>query len=215
MNINRILACSGFAGIAVVLIAGCTSTSTSTQDSVDAAASSVASAANVAASSANQAAEQARTAIEEATESAAQLQPDLGGNLGIDVEVGDCILASGTLDDAAALPAPCGTPASNYRVIGKAPTNAECVSDADTYYYEELVIGGEQGALCLDVDWVIGDCMDVSGEMAQRVPCEGGTAARERATEIVLDAVDADSCPDGGYAHPERKFTVCTETLTS
>ncbi|WP_338887509.1 LppU family putative lipoprotein [Rhodococcus sovatensis] len=214
MNINRTVVCSGFAGIAVVLIAGCTSTA-STQDSVDAAASSVASAANVAASSANQAAEQARTAIEEATESATQLRPDLGGSLEVDVEVGDCILASGTLDDAAALPAPCGTPASNYRVIGKAPTNAECVSDADSYYYEELAIGGEQGALCLDVDWVIGECMDISGDIAQRVPCDGGTAPRERATEIVLDAVDADSCPDGGYAHPERKFTVCTETLTS
>lgn len=199
-------------GFALFLLAGCSSTA---QDSADAASSSVASAASVAASSANQAAEQARTAIEDVSESVTQLQPDLGGNLGIDVEVGDCILASGTLDDAAAMPAPCGSAASNYRVIGKAPTNAECVSDADSYYYEELMIGGEQGALCLDVDWVIGECMDISGDVAQRVPCDGGVAPREKAIEIIEDTADADSCPEGGYAHPERRFTVCTETLTS
>lgn len=199
-------------GVALFLLAGCSSTA---QDSADAAASSVSSAASVAASSANQASEQARTAIEDVTESAPRLQPDLGGNLGIDVEVGDCILASGTLDDAAAMPAPCGSAASNYRVIGKAPTNAECVSDADSYYYEELMIGGEQGALCLDVDWVIGDCMDISGDVAQRISCADGTVPREKATEIVVDVVDADSCSEGGYAHPERRFTVCTETLTS
>lgn len=71
MNVNRTLVCSGFAGIAVVLIAGCTST--------------------------------AKQAAEEATESSTRLRPDLGGSLEIDVEVGDCILASGNLDDAAAL----------------------------------------------------------------------------------------------------------------
>lgn len=195
----------------VFMIAGCTST---TEEAAQDAASSVASAASVAASAAEQASQQAQTAIQQATESAAQLQPDLGGDLGVDVEVGDCISATGTLADAVAIPAPCGTSASNYRVIGKAPTNAQCVSDADTTYYEELAIGGEQGALCLDVDWIIGDCMDVSGDAAQRVPCDAGTAPREKATAIIADAVDADSCPSGGYAHPERRFTVCTETVT-
>ena len=70
--------------------------------------------------------------------------------------------------DANVAKAPCGSAPANYKVIGKAPTNAQCVSDADSYYYETLM-GDEQGALCLDIDWVVGGCMELADDQPTHI----------------------------------------------
>ncbi|MGW0177652.1 LppU family putative lipoprotein [Rhodococcus sp. NPDC003322] len=142
---------------------------------------------------------------------------DGGGRTDFRAEVGDCVQLGGTVDAAEIDKATCGSADSNYKVIGKASKNAQCPSDADQVYYETF--GSiEQGALCLDIDWVVGGCMSVpdGDEEPFRVECTDPTASSvERVTEIVEGVTDVERCSEGGFTHPEREFTVCTETVTS
>lgn len=141
---------------------------------------------------------------------------DSGGSTDFVADVGDCVKLGGTVDEAEIEHAACGGPDSNYKVIGKATENAECPSDADQVYYETFH-DIEQGALCLDIDWVIGGCMSIPGQGDDepfRVECSDPTAVRiEKATEIIEGATDVDECAEGGFTHPERRFTVCTESV--
>ncbi|WP_081880831.1 hypothetical protein [Prescottella defluvii] len=140
---------------------------------------------------------------------------DGGGSVDIDVEIGDCVLLGGTTDDATIDEAVCGSTGSNYRVVAKAEKNAQCPSDVDQVYYETRW-GSERGALCLDIDWVIGGCMTLpDGEdEPQRVDCDDPTAESiERAVEVIEGATDVEQCSEGGFVHDERRFTVCTETV--
>jgi hypothetical protein len=138
---------------------------------------------------------------------------DKGGDVAVDVEVGDCVTLSGSDSNADAEPATCGSDVANYKVIGKAPTQSECAGDADATYFESL--GGTQvGALCLDVDWVKGDCYDVSGLDPVRVSCTGaGGSKRVRVGETIKGTTSVSRCPDNGYQYDERKFVVCLSTV--
>nr|WP_271211942.1 hypothetical protein [Rhodococcus wratislaviensis]GLK38237.1 hypothetical protein GCM10017611_51020 [Rhodococcus wratislaviensis] len=140
---------------------------------------------------------------------------DAGGDVDFEVAIGECVKLGGTVSDAEIDKAVCGSADSNYKVIAKAAKNSQCISDADSYYYETL--GGiEQGAICLDVDWVVGGCMDVGGEDPARIDC-GDTAAVDgvKVTEIVQGTTSVDSCStsSNGYEYPERKFVVCVDEL--
>ncbi|MET4047069.1 hypothetical protein BJD99_03325 [Rhodococcus sp. 1163] len=136
-------------------------------------------------------------------------------DIDIDVEIGECVELGGTFDDADIDNATCGSPASNYKVIAKAPSGDECISDADQYYYETLR-GVEQGALCLDVDWVVGGCMEVSGDDPVRADCATPGAETVRVVEILPGTTEVNDCSDpatSGYAYDERNFIVCVEDL--
>ncbi|MGW6374676.1 LppU family putative lipoprotein [Rhodococcus sp. NPDC055112] len=140
-------------------------------------------------------------------------EADAGGTVDIDVEIGECVELTGTVADANVVKAPCGSAPANYKVIGKAPTNAQCVSDADSYYYETLM-GDEQGALCLDIDWVVGGCMELADDQPSHIDCS--TRAREgvRVAEIVTDVTDVEKCSTpSGFVYDERRFAVCTDDL--
>ncbi len=138
---------------------------------------------------------------------------DTGGDVKFEVEIGQCVRLGGTTTDAEIDHAACGSKDSNYKVIGKAPTSAQCVSDADSYYYE-TVNGVEQGALCLDVDWVVGGCMDISGDDPLRIGCTATTTDGVRVVEILTGTSDVNDCSSPtGFTHDERKFVVCTESL--
>ncbi|MDV7357291.1 hypothetical protein R4282_30275 [Rhodococcus oxybenzonivorans] len=140
---------------------------------------------------------------------------DAGGDVDFEVAIGECVKLGGTITDAEIDKAACGSPESNYKVIAKAEQNSQCISDADSYYYETLG-GVEQGAICLDVDWVIGGCMDVGGEDPKRIECTDPTAVDGvKVTEIVQGATSVDSCTtsSNGYEYPERKFVVCVDEL--
>ncbi|WP_227997757.1 LppU family putative lipoprotein [Nocardia australiensis] len=138
---------------------------------------------------------------------------DRGGSVDFDANIGDCVTLGGTISDATIAKASCGSRSSNYKVIGKAPVNTQCVSDRDNYYAETLN-GIEQGALCLDIDWIVGGCMDVGGEDPKRIDCtEHGTQAI-KVTDIAQNADDADACDSGtGFTYPERHFVVCVKEL--
>ncbi|NEW38412.1 hypothetical protein GV794_00515 [Nocardia cyriacigeorgica] len=137
-----------------------------------------------------------------------------GGTTSFEAEIGDCVTLGGTTTDAEIDKASCGSRAANYKVIGKVAKRSECVTDADSYY-AETVNGVEQGALCLDIDWVVGGCMDVGGEDPKRVDCTEATIDGVKVLSIEKDADDANACGDGGsgYVYPERRFVVCVEEL--
>ncbi len=141
---------------------------------------------------------------------------DSGGRVDIDVEIGDCVQLGGTSDAATIAEAACGSDESNYRVIAKAEKNAQCPSDVDQVYYETKW-GNERGALCLDLDWVMGGCMTLPDDKEvepTRVECDDPVASGiERAVETIEGVADIEQCSEGGFLYDERMFTVCTETV--
>ncbi|MFI8568253.1 hypothetical protein ACIGGF_17010 [Rhodococcus sp. NPDC078407] len=143
--------------------------------------------------------------------------PDIddGGSVEIDVEVGECVELGGTVEEASITNATCGSPESNYVVFAKTPTSAECPADADQYYYETY-FDIEQGALCLDIDWQLGGCMDIVDEFARRVDCATPGADTRRVVAILQGTSSVDDCPDPalyGYEKDTRNFVVCVERL--
>lgn len=137
------------------------------------------------------------------------------GGVDIDIEIGECVRLGGTVDDADIANAPCGSAESNYVVFAKTPTSAECPADADQYYYETF-FEVEQGALCLDIDWKVGGCMDLVGEFAQRIDCATPGADTRRVVTILKGSTSVDDCPDPaqyGFEKDSRNFVVCVEKL--
>lgn len=145
---------------------------------------------------------------------------DEGGNIDIDVTVGDCVKVGGTADNAEIDNAVCGSDDANYKVVAKVPNSDLCASDVDQYYYETL-LGQEQGAVCLDIDWVVGGCMDLgSGSIDDdptRIECDDLTGTDVvKVLEILQDSSSSDDCSseaDWGLGYSERDFTVCAVTM--
>jgi hypothetical protein len=141
---------------------------------------------------------------------------DAGGSTDIDVEIGQCVKLGGTMTAAEIDNAECGSMESNYKVIAKAEENEQCPTDVNQTYYETLN-GVEQGALCLDVDWVIDGCMSVPStgmDEPARVDCADPSATSvEKVTEIKTGTADPNDCPEGGFAYEARQFVVCTTTV--
>lgn len=142
---------------------------------------------------------------------------DAGGSTDIDVEIGQCVKLGGTMTAAEIDNAECGSMESNYKVIAKAEENEQCPTDVNQTYYETLN-GVEQGALCLDVDWVIDGCMSVPStgmDEPARVDCADPSATSvEKVTEIKTGTADPNDCPEGGFAYETRQFVVCTTTMS-
>ncbi|WP_188829286.1 LppU family putative lipoprotein [Nocardia camponoti] len=135
-----------------------------------------------------------------------------GGKTDFQANVGDCVNLGGTPENATIEKASCGSRSSNYKVIGKAKTSSACISDADQYYYETLD-NVETGAICLDIDWVIGGCMDMSGTVvAVRMECNATSTKGVKVVSIEKNATDVDACPvaDTGYIYDQRHIVVCT-----
>lgn len=145
---------------------------------------------------------------------------DDGGDVDIDVAIGDCVELSGTAHDANIENAVCGSMESNYKVVSKAPTSDDCATDVDSAYYETFA-GDEQGAVCLDIDWVVGGCIDMgtdsNDDQPVRIDCSssGGTNP-VRVVEILQNSSSYTDCSgeaDSGLEYPERNFTVCIAEL--
>lgn len=140
---------------------------------------------------------------------------DTGGDIDFDVEIGECVELGGTQFDATIDNADCGSENSNYKVIAKTPTQAECPSDIDQSYYETFA-DIEQGALCLDIDWVIDGCMDLGLDDPYRIECSAPQTDSYLITDIIPGTVDVEDCADpatGGFRKVERNFVVCFEEL--
>ncbi|GAC70452.1 hypothetical protein GS4_35_00280 [Gordonia soli NBRC 108243] len=138
---------------------------------------------------------------------------DEGGDVDFDARIGDCVNLSGTMLDAKIDHAVCGSPTSNYKVVAKVENKDACASDVDQSYYVTFA-GREQGALCLDIDWVENSCMTIpSGtESPTHSPCTPGKASTVRVLKILTGTTDENRCPDDTtkyYTYDERKIVAC------
>ncbi|MFQ6226576.1 hypothetical protein [Nocardia sp. NPDC002869] len=117
----------------------------------------------------------------------------------VEVAAGECLSALGEKEVTKAA---CGSAESRYKVVAARPAGTACPSDADSGH----TIG--ETTLCLDIDWVVGSCVDVSGDQPQRTECGPGGV---QVISILPDTVNVNACPsaDRGFVYDERRFVVC------
>jgi hypothetical protein len=136
-----------------------------------------------------------------------------------DLQVGDCLDVSGPPDRPETAKVRCGSPESNFKVVGIVSTSDLCPSDVDSYYSMRSSFSGSGSTICMDVDWVVGGCMSIDPEHDRdplRVDCNDASAPnRQRAAQIMAEVANVDQCATGlGYAYDERQFTVCVEDVS-
>lgn len=136
-----------------------------------------------------------------------------------DMQVGDCLDVGGPPDRPQTAKVPCGSPESNFRVVGSVETTDQCPTDVDSYYSMRSSFSGTASTICMDIDWVVGQCMSIDPENDRdpvRVDCSDASAPnRQRATQIMQNVANVDQCATGlGYAYDERQFTVCVEAVS-
>ncbi|WP_433198676.1 LppU family putative lipoprotein [Nocardia sp. CA-107356] len=134
---------------------------------------------------------------------------------GLKVEIGDCVEIGHSGDTATLGKATCGSATSNYKIIEKATENSACPSDADRTLNDTLR-GINRAALCLDIDWVVGGCMDPNKDNPKRIDC----AAKDipngvRVVEIKQNTANVNVCSasDSGIVYQQRQFVVCVHRL--
>lgn len=139
---------------------------------------------------------------------------DAGGSVEVSVEVGECLRLGGTDANPVATPVPCGSSESTHKVIGKAPKGEQCPADVNAVYSEHLFGVAEAGALCLDIDWVKGECYNLVQVDFVRTPCASAGAESVRVGDTLQGTADQSACPGGGAVYATRKFVVCFEAGT-
>ncbi|SKS41742.1 Uncharacterised protein [Mycobacteroides abscessus subsp. bolletii] len=124
--------------------------------------------------------------------------------------VGACVDLLGSRSNPSLAVGACDKAA--YRVIQRVETPRQCPADVDDKFYLNPPSG--QWTACLDYAWRHDDCLSITrGASATRVACDDRSrTGRERPTRLINNSVSAADCPSGGFAHPVRRFTVCTET---
>lgn len=132
--------------------------------------------------------------------------------------MGDCLNIGGTAERPEAIKAQCGSQQSNFKVVSTVPTSDQCPTDVDSYYSATSTFSGDSTTVCMDVDWVVGECMSIDPNNDRdpvRADCnDPGVANKQRATQVLQDVSNADQCASGiGYPYDERQFTVCVEDV--
>jgi hypothetical protein len=128
--------------------------------------------------------------------------------------VGDCVRIDDDPSGVGVRSAPCGSTEANFKVVDTAPSADGCPADSD-FGYTETADGTPVSAYCLDIDWVRGDCFELSGEYPVRVDCSAGPGAQTvRVVDTIRDSGDADRCPtDSARPYPARDMVVCLDQL--
>lgn len=126
--------------------------------------------------------------------------------------VGGCVNLSGPLVNASLTVVDCGSPQHTYRIVQRVNTPNEC-GDVDRAVYNNSKATGQYTA-CLDLAWDASSCISL-GQPVAKVACDD-TAAQKRIkpVKVILDTTTLEGCVDGGYKHPQRRFTVCTQALS-
>ncbi|SKG14150.1 Uncharacterised protein [Mycobacteroides abscessus subsp. bolletii] len=126
--------------------------------------------------------------------------------------VGACVSLDGPSTAAKLKVVDCGSPSNGYKVIQRVVTPDQCSTDADHKFY----MYPEEGEFtaCLDYAWSANDCLSIGKVTAVRAKCDDTTQPnREKPLKVILNTTTNVGCgPTGGFSHPVRKFTVCTET---
>ncbi|MEU1982173.1 hypothetical protein [Nocardia sp. NPDC019395] len=121
----------------------------------------------------------------------------------VEVAAGECVSGFGEKE---VTEAPCGTAESRYKVSAVGPVGTACPADSDS---SQTVA---DTTMCLDIDWVVGSCVDVSGDEPQRTDCAPGGV---QVISILPDTNSVNACPsaDSGFAYDQRRFVVCFADL--
>jgi hypothetical protein len=136
-----------------------------------------------------------------------------------DLAVGDCLKTGGTPERPEVTRVECGSPESNFKVAATVQSSEECPADVDSYYSMRSTFSDTSTTICMDIDWVVGDCMSIDPNNDKdplRADCNDSSVPhRQRATQIIEGVADVDQCASGvGYPYDERNFTVCVEDVT-
>ncbi|MFJ2837818.1 hypothetical protein ACIO52_20890 [Nocardia sp. NPDC087230] len=127
----------------------------------------------------------------------------------VDLSVGDCVdVGASDIQQAA-----CGSANSHYKVTQLASAGGHCPGDVDRSQARTLP-GGVQETLCLDIDWTVGGCLDLSGDAVRHVECAAAVPGRVRVLEIRHDTTDVNVCTAGdrGVVYDERRYVVCVSS---
>ena len=131
----------------------------------------------------------------------------------IDIATGECVDFSVTSENEAEVePVDCDAAHASHVVIDQVTGPVDCPGDIDVTYYETS-FESETRTLCMDVNWKIGTCYDITEGPArtEQVSCSGQPGRLIEQVETVLRATTAyDGCSRGGFTYDERRFVVCT-----
>ncbi|RDI48224.1 LppU family putative lipoprotein [Nocardia mexicana] len=136
----------------------------------------------------------------------------------IELNIGDCVELGG----AAPTKATCSTGGSGYKVTSKAPPSGRCPVDADRSFSMPpppappgQPPAPEQGPLCLDINWVVGNCMDMATDTPKPADCTRPPGKAVRVTEIKQGTTNVNECSAGdrGFVYNQRRFVVCVASL--
>ena len=131
----------------------------------------------------------------------------------IDVAAGECVDFSANAEGEAEVElVDCDAAEASHVVVDRVTDPANCPGDVDVTYYERS-LESETLALCMDVNWTIGTCYDVTDGPArtEQVSCSGQPGRRIEQVETVLrDSTAYQECSRGGFAYDGRRFVVCT-----
>lgn len=127
--------------------------------------------------------------------------------------IGACVNLSGKTSAAVFNLTNCDSPDSNYRIIQRVATPNDCVKDADRRYYN-LGDDGTEWTACMDLAWRADSCLSVQKVAVRRVSCNDTNAEnKQKPVQLISSTETVNDCASGsGFAHPVRRFTVCTET---
>ncbi|WP_148306688.1 hypothetical protein [Nocardia nova] len=127
------------------------------------------------------------------------------------VTVGDCVAAVVAAPDGGApvRKSACNGTDSRYKVTAKVAEGGRCPADADRSVGETLP-GGATDTVCLDYNWVAGNCMSVA-DSPEPIDCAATAPGRVRVVEIKYGTTDVNTCTSGdrGFVYNERRFVVC------
>lgn len=129
-----------------------------------------------------------------------------------DFPAGTCVNLHGSRINTQIDKAGCGSPENNFIVVQQVEKPTECVGDVDQKYYTNTAARGEW-TVCMDYYWVQGSCLSMNGFEIKRVKCgDSSKPAREKPVRLAQNSTSIADCPSGGFDHPVRRFTICTET---
>lgn len=142
-----------------------------------------------------------------------QFPPQAAGIPGASIApVGACVSFDGPSTNATLKLVDCGSSTNGYKVIQRVATPKECPSDVAQKFYMNPDEG--QFTACLDYAWNARDCLSIGQVTAVRVACDDVNAPnRQKPLRIIPSSTDISGCPTGGFSHPVRRFTVCTQTM--
>lgn len=129
----------------------------------------------------------------------------------VELSVGDCVDLNASPADIRQVA--CSDVHSRYKVTELASVGGRCPGDVDRAQPRTLP-GGVDQTLCLDIDWTVGECLDMEGDAARHVDCAADIPGRVRVLEIRHDTTDVNVCTTGdrGVVYDQRRYVVCVST---